>query len=219
MILPHEQFKENDYVVCQSFISKELSNFLYSYLKMQAQVSATCNEKYGSKVYNNTPNLLGEFVDPQAPGDFSKYADVAFESLMENNVHKVEMLTGLSLVPTYSYTRLYTKGSELVMHKDRGACEISITLCLGYDSDYSWPMYVEAKPIYLEPGDCIVYWGQNVKHGRPVFEGNNHAQVFMHFNDVKGPHKDTNKFDNRPSLGLPCEFNKLSVEYNTEEYD
>ena len=109
MILPHEQFKENDYVVCQSFISKELSNFLYSYLKMQAQVSATCNEKYGSKVYNNTPNLLGEFVDPQAPGDFSKYADVAFESLMENNVHKVEMLTGLSLVPTYSYTRLYTK--------------------------------------------------------------------------------------------------------------
>ena len=48
MILPHEQFKENDYVVCQSFISKELSNFLYSYLKMQAQVSATCNEKYGS---------------------------------------------------------------------------------------------------------------------------------------------------------------------------
>lgn len=219
MIYPHEKFKQDDYLVCENFISKELANFLYEYFKMQTQVSATCNEKYGSKVYNNKPNLLGEFTDPQALGDYSKYADVAFETLMRDNTHKIEKLTGLTLVPTYSYARLYTKGSDLVMHKDRGACEISITLCLGYDSDYSWPMYVEAKPIYLEPGDIIVYRGQNVKHGRPVFEGNNHAQVFMHFNDVNGPHKETNKFDHRPALGLPCEFNKFSVDYITEDYD
>ena len=219
MIYPHEKFKQDDYLVCENFISKELANFLYEYFKMQTQVSATCNEKYGSKVYNNKPNLLGEFTDPQALGDYSKYADIAFETLMRDNTHKIEKLTGLTLVPTYSYARLYTNGSDLEMHKDRGACEISITLCLGYDSNSSWPMYVEAKPIYLEPGDIIVYRGQNVKHGRPVFEGNNHAQVFMHFNDVNGPHKETNKFDHRPALGLPCEFNKFSVDYMTEDYD
>ena len=163
MISPHEKFKQDDYLVCENFISKELSNFLYEYFKMQTQVSATCNEKYGSKVYNNKPNLLGEFTDPQALGDYSKYADIAFETLMRDNTHKIEKLTGLTLVPTYSYARLYTNGSELVMHKDRGACEISITLCLGYDSNSSWPMYVEAKPIYLEPGDIIVYRGSNEK--------------------------------------------------------
>ena len=138
---------------------------------------------------------------------------------MRDNMHKVEKLTGLTLVPTYSYARLYTKGSELVMHKDRGACEISITLCLGYDSDYNWPMYVEAKPIELEPGDIIVYKGENLKHGRDVFKGKNHAQCFLHYNDKNGPFKETNKYDTRPHLGLPPEFNTKAELFHTEEYD
>ena len=38
--------------------------------------------------------------------------------------------TGLKLVPTYSYTRLYRKGNILQRHKDRPSCEISTTLNL-----------------------------------------------------------------------------------------
>ena len=45
----------------------------------------------------------------------------------------METMTSLELVPTYSYHRLYTTGTELKRHKDRPSCEISTTLCLGYD--------------------------------------------------------------------------------------
>ena len=35
--------------------------------------------------------------------------------------------TGLQLIPTYSYARIYKKGDILKRHKDRPSCEISTT--------------------------------------------------------------------------------------------
>ena len=52
----------------------------------------------------------------------------------------MEKKTGLSLVPTYSYTRIYNKGNILKKHKDRPSCEISTTLHLGGDL---WPIFID----------------------------------------------------------------------------
>ena len=43
-------------------------------------------------------------------------------------------ITGLNLKPTYSYWRLYKTGDVLKRHKDRPSCEVSTTLCLGYNN-------------------------------------------------------------------------------------
>jgi len=208
-------FEEHRWVKIDKFIDINMCNLLYHHIQLEAKRLNYLEEEG----IETNDDLHGTFTDPQAPGDFSKYGDPIFDTLLNLSLAKMQELTGKELVPTYSYHRLYTRGTELKRHSDRPSCEISTTLCLGYDSDYNWPMYVEAKPIELEPGDIIVYKGEKLKHGRDVFEGKNHAQCFLHYNDKNGPFKETNKYDTRPHLGLPPEFNTKADLFHTEEYD
>ena len=92
--------------------------------------------------------------------------------------------TNLKLVPTYSYTRLYSYGSVLKRHKDRKSCEISTTLNLGGDS---WPIYLKKEnkkeiKVNLKPGDMLIYSGCDLEHWRDKFTGNECGQVFLHYN-------------------------------------
>jgi hypothetical protein len=129
--------------------------------------------------------------------------------------------TGLKLVPTYSYTRLYRTGNILNRHKDRPSCEISTTLCLGGDH---WPIYLDPtgentvideykgiiKPgapvgveVNLKPGDMLIYSGCELEHWRKPFEGKLCGQVFLHYNHAEGRFAKTNLYDKRPLLGIP----------------
>ena len=129
--------------------------------------------------------------------------------------------TGLKLVPTYSYTRLYRTGNILNRHKDRPSCEISTTLCLGGDH---WPIYLDPtgadnvidehksiiKPgapvgveVNLKPGDMLIYSGCDLEHWRKPFEGKLCGQVFLHYNHADGRFAKTNLYDKRPMLGIP----------------
>jgi hypothetical protein len=55
------------------------------------------------------------------------------ETLLVKTLPVMKERTGLDLIPTYSYARVYEKGSILKRHKDRPSCEISTTLNLGGD--------------------------------------------------------------------------------------
>ena len=114
----------------------------------------------------------------------------------------VESMIGLELVPTYGYFRLYKNGNDLKPHKDRAACEISLSLCIGYEGE-QWPIYIDGIPIYQKPGEVVVYRGCEVEHWREPFKGINQAQIFLHYNDKNGPYGEENKFDCRPFVGLP----------------
>ena len=141
--------------------------------------------------------------------------------------------TGLKLSETYSYARIYKKGDVLNRHKDRFSCEISTTMNLGGDD---WPIYLEnkknvgipdtlgpdgkkytakstneGKKITLKPGDMLVYKGMMLEHWREVFLGEDCAQVFLHYNDVKSKDADKNIFDGRPHLGLPAWFKGMKL--------
>jgi hypothetical protein len=147
------------------------------------------------------------------------------ETLLLQGLEGMRKITGLNLAPTYSYWRLYKNGDVLKRHKDRPSCEVSTTLCLGYNNQnlkdkkkdwekYNWPMWVDetggfgnkGAPIHMEPGDMIVYRGCIIEHWREPFLGNNHAQVFLHYNDVDGPFGENCVFDGRHHLGLPPSF-------------
>jgi hypothetical protein len=108
--------------------------------------------------------------------------------------------TNLDLIPTYSFARIYEKGSILHKHKDRPSCEISTTLNLGGDP---WAIYLENIKVDLEPGDMLVYSGCDLEHWREEFTGDICAQVFLHYNHVNGPFGKNNLNDRRPFLGLP----------------
>ena len=65
--------------------------------------------------------------DHQVPRSYAKYNDCFFDTWMHTYKSKLERISGLSLVPTYNYSRIYEKGAILKKHKDRDACEISAT--------------------------------------------------------------------------------------------
>jgi len=211
-------FKKNKYQVIRGAISKELADVAYRYLQISAEADNWMINNYTTHVGNP---LVGNFHDPQVPGSYAKYSDRLMEVLLVKTIDVMQKKTGLKLVPTYSYTRLYRTGNILNRHKDRPSCEISTTLCLGGDH---WPIYLDPtgadnvieeykgiiKPgaptgveVNLKPGDMLIYSGCELEHWRKPFEGKLCGQVFLHYNHADGRFAKTNLYDKRPMLGIP----------------
>ena len=97
---------------------------------------------------------------------------------------------GERLYPTYYFDRFYFKGNELKKHRDRDACEISVSLNISSNLDYDWPIYFQAKmnepavSVVCNPGDGVLYRGIDVWHWREPMRGNHKSyfhQVFFHY--------------------------------------
>ena len=212
-------FKTKKYQVIKGALSKELANFIFNYMMLQ-------RDAVDFMVKNNKVNPANPFIgtrtDQQIPGAYSKYGDWVMETLLQYMRPIMKAKTGMDLVPTYSYTRLYEKGNILHRHKDRPSCEISTTLHLGGEE---WPIYMDTtgannilsgretttivKPgapkgiqVDLKVGDMLIYSGCELEHWREPFEGNVCSQVFLHYNHANGPYAKTNLFDKRPLLGV-----------------
>jgi hypothetical protein len=129
--------------------------------------------------------------DAQTPGTPSSYGDLMMDGLLNTLLPEIERGSGLKLFPTYSYFRVYKGGDVLARHVDRPSCEISVTLCLGFDAEKPWPIWIKgpngATPVSLQAGDALIYRGIECPHWREKFEGNSQAQVFLHYVDQNGP--------------------------------
>ena len=189
-------FQYKKYQVIKNAISYELANFIFNYFLLKRDAVKFL---YENNITYDT-GLLGTWSDKQIPNTYSHYADHVMETLMMKVLPKMQQETGLQLVPTYSYARLYKKGDILKKHKDRPSCEISCTLNLGGDP---WSIFIEDTEILLKVGDMLVYSGCDLEHWREPFKGNICGQVFLHYNHINGPFAEKNKFDGRPLLGIP----------------
>ena len=210
-------FKTKKYQVIRNALDPRLANFIFNYMMLQRDAVDWMMKNNKLNAYNP---FIGRRDDQQVPGAYSKYADWVMETLLVYMIPIMKAKTGLELVPTYSYTRLYEKGNILRRHKDRPSCEISTTLHLGGDE---WPIFLDPsgqtfvideykqihKPgapkgvkVNLKIGDMLIYSGCELEHWREPFEGNICSQVFLHYNHAKGPYAKTNFFDKRPMLGV-----------------
>ena len=102
---------------------------------------------------------------------------------MVNKLDLMQKETGLELLPTYAFWRMYTINADLKKHKDRESCEISATVMLGSDGT-PWPIFIGGTEINLEPGDAAIYLGCEVEHWREEFKGDWHTQTFLHYVDT-----------------------------------
>ena len=207
----------NKYHVIKNALSYELANFIFNYFLLKRDAVKWMYEH--DVTWDN--GLLGSWSDQQVPNTYSCYSDFAMETLLVKMLPVMAKETGLQLVPTYSYARIYKKGDILRRHKDRPSCEISTTLNLGGEP---WPIFIDGtgadavideyknihKPnappgtkVLLDVGDMLVYSGCELEHWREPFEGNTCGQVFLHYNHVNGPFAEKNRFDKRPMLGVP----------------
>ena len=200
-------FKTKKYQIIRQALSKELSNFIFNYMMLQ-------RDAVDFMMKNNKVNPLNPFMgnrnDAQVPGAYSKYGDWIMETLLQYMRPIMKAKTGMDLVPTYSYTRLYEKGNILRRHKDRPSCEVSTTLHLGGDE---WPIFIDGTgadnivsgfetTTVIKPG-APKGVRVELEHWREPFEGTVCSQVFLHYNHANGPFAKTNLFDKRPMLGIP----------------
>lgn len=144
--------------------------------------------------------------DAQCENAMSLGKHVMFEELLHMMTPHVENILNKKLYPTYSYARLYKQGSELLVHKDREACEIGMSITLDFEGD-PWPIYMghnqdktDCKRVDMNLGDAVLFKGMEIFHWREKYtEGKWQAQVFLHWVDANGPYKEW-KYDKRDSL-------------------
>jgi hypothetical protein len=161
-------FYKDGYYIIRNLISKENSYKLHNHLNMSKN---------------------GIMDDPQSMETPSFYNDELIQKTQIYILPKIEEYTGLELFKTYSFARKYKRGDILRIHKDRPACEISITLELGGDPWDLWLLDRDENPvkITLNIGDALIYRGCDLYHWRGKFDGDKHIQAFIHYVDKFGP--------------------------------
>lgn len=149
--------------------------------------------------------------DDQCPLSWSVYGDSKFDALLANLAKPIGEKLGVEILPTYTYARLYQPGDRLKKHTDRPSCEISGTMTLGYDPDSAlWPIFFgkdqndPGTSYSIDVGDLVMYRGNELVHWRPEYKGKWQVQVFFHYVDANGPHKEWAN-DKRAVLGTGAE--------------
>ena len=166
------QLEQNNFLFVPNFISQE-----------QAQAF---NQEFFILERDN-----GCVKDQQAPSSPAIYNFKPFLELLCQKVSEVNTLVEEPVLPTYTYARIYKKGEILTRHRDRPACEISLTLNIG--GDMPWSIGIQ-KPtgeevnLDLNIGDAMLYLGCVADHWRDTsFSGQNYSQVFLHYVRSNGP--------------------------------
>jgi len=149
------------------------------------------------------PDGQSTWEDAQSPGMFAVYKDANMSFLHATLQPRMEEITGLSLLPTYTYARVYRPGAILNPHRDRPACEVSGTLLVGANYSPTWPLFIDGAEVVQEPGEMAVYRGCEVEHWREPMEGPPdayHVQLFVHYVDADGPYTMCAGDNDRPEI-------------------
>ena len=193
-------------IFIKEFLPKETLTVVHSY----------CLLKYQNPQFLNNDTQTQSFV--------GEHGDSLMEVLMDLSTPVIERNVGKKLWPTYTYFRIYDKGSDLKTHTDRESCEYTVALCLASDpadkpyeifigerdetSDYKYyntkKEFQRLRIDYKFPmiaNNAIIFKGREKLHWREYCEHDHYMTVFLHYVDQEGPYKEY-KFDKRNSIGL-----------------
>jgi len=218
----HPDYKNNGYLVFRNFFDETTIKLAATYFDFKYRL-LNFNE-YEKSITGRTTEqdvLEGKAV----AASYSYYGDQLLESIQLNYGQKACNSLRMQLSPTYSFARIYEKGSHLKPHVDRATCEISSsspifisddkpsTLFISnftYDASKGDPPLLTMEEIQkrgdysevnLYPGDIVFYPGCDRYHWRNPLESDYLVQFFMHFVDARGVFKDL-YYDGRPYLGF-----------------
>lgn len=167
-----DTIKDFKYKIIKNFLTFEETALLNNYCRMKHRLNFDSFD-----VFQNDN------------GDTYFYGDPLMESLMISKLNIMEKETGLKLLCTYAFWRMYTINADLKKHTDRPACEVSVTVMIG-SCGTPWPIYMNGTEINLEPGDAAIYLGCEVEHWREEFKGDWQAQTFLHYVDKNGSNQE-----------------------------
>ena len=162
--------KDFKYKIVKNFLSPEERKIGLRYLLLKHKKNTT---NFDYKQNNNLDTYL-------VRDDFT-------DALLMEKLNRMEKETGLKLIPTYCFSRVYSYNAVLTEHTDRPACEISISINWG-SCGTKWPLYMDGVECNMEPGDGLIYLGCDLKHKREYFTGDYAVQSFLHYVDKEGPY-------------------------------
>jgi len=189
-----------DYIIIKNAVDANLCKFLALEFEM---MEAVCKHIYP-----------GESLADLCENTFARYSPLMMEALSVWLQPVIEEAVDMKLYPTYSYARIYYKGSELQKHVDRETSEVTVSVCLQKDVD--WPLYVKnsegvVHQLDLEVGDIAIYSGRKHEHWRDPLPSEKQILAFLQYVDVNGP-SSWLKWDTRPLLGMPFESADFRVQ-------
>lgn len=147
------------------------------------------------ELYNEVPAIRGQlnyfgdlsqFVhieeEGQVSGSLARYWYPKYRDAHTGIRLKLEKIIGRKLYNTYYYDRFYFPGQELEKHRDRSACEISVSVHVSSNLDYYWPFKIESvdgveNEAELDPGDGLIYKGCEHTHWRDPLQSR-HDGIF-----------------------------------------
>jgi hypothetical protein len=167
-----KQLKDDNYLVVDDFMTPTQAAELYKQIKDDAK---------------KFPEAFTH--DEQCPKSLAIYNYRWVLGLLTEKVAFMNKILGEPVLPSYAYSRIYAKGEVLKKHKDRPACEVSVTLNLGGDKD--WDIYFtkpngEVVAKNLKPGQAVIYLGMVSEHWRDTYKGKQYGQVFLHYVKLNG---------------------------------
>jgi hypothetical protein len=190
-----EEFARNGYVLLRRFLDP----------LTVTTVSKVIEYGVHQNTYAVRPQNVTGVALKNDPSVYARYAEPLTEVILENSAEELSAIAQKHLVPTYSYSRVYVKGDELVRHTDRPSCEYSVTVHVATVGE-PWPIWVQkvgGQPtqLVLSPGDAVLYKGCEVAHWRnPMVNCDINVQFMLHYVDHNGPYVEY-KWDKRPGLG------------------
>ena len=163
-----QQLLDNNYLVIDNFITKEKAKELYTYFKDEA---------------SKNPQAFAD--DPHCTKSLAIYNFRWFLELLIDKIPFMSEVLEEPMFPTYSYARIYANSEILGKHRDRHACEVSVTLHLDSDGT-EWPIWFtkpngEQVSYTLKSGQAVIYLGMISEHWRDAFQGQEYGQVFLHY--------------------------------------
>tara|TARA_B100000963_G_scaffold175162_1_gene152327 strand:- start:1236 stop:1961 length:726 start_codon:yes stop_codon:yes gene_type:complete len=141
--------------------------------------------------------------DTQVSGAVSRYHHPQYIKAHTEIRKVLERALSRKLYNTYYYDRFYFPGQTLVKHVDRPACEISVSVHVSTNLKELWPIWVKAPdeyededrkilkkvgedvPVFLEPGDGLVYKGCERPHWREPMPGMTETALNITHNQQK----------------------------------
>lgn len=147
-----------------------------------------------------------EMREPETGSYLDGYMEIVHANPVDDSVllyckHVAEKIFGHEeLVPAYSFSREYFKGSELKIHKDREACQFTLTVTMcrrGEGHAKIWFSDSEDKTNAvcedLEEGDVLVFNGATAYEGskwhwRDPLTLDSLFQLFLHYVAIDNSH-------------------------------
>jgi len=170
---------------------------------MAFMIKNVVDQKVIKQIYDRLINTVPDSVGNTSRGDnqvtnnttssyFRRLQDIHFKL-----TPAVSTIFKKDLLPTYDYSRIYTKGAYLEFHRDNKACEYTVSINVAnFPNDAQWDLQVEAprsepgfvvmNNFFMSPGDAVFYNGTLELHGREKLEYDMCYQTFLHFVDANG---------------------------------